>query len=91
LKKYLLTLSKTKAPTPQCAALLFTPDSLRGLCGSFSFCPPLFHHFGNAFFGCGAETTAATFPSPAIPKPSLSAVSTLQGSNGLLQTVFFVS
>jgi hypothetical protein len=61
---------------------------------SFSFRPPLFHHFRNALLSRGAEPTTATPPTPAIPEaglPAAPAVRTFQSSNGLLQTVSFIS
>jgi len=79
---------KNKSAEQQSTALLFLYlFPLCGLCGSLSFCPPLFHHFRNTSFSRGAKTTTATPPAPAIawPGPAAApAVSTFQSKNGLL-------
>jgi len=81
---------KQKRRTASSGAFVYTWGfSLCCFCSSFSFCPPLFHHFGNTSFSGGAQATTATPSTPAIAqKASLaaspSAVPTFQSSNGLL-------
>jgi hypothetical protein len=94
LQKFCWRSAKTKAPNNRYGAFVLIPVSLCGLCGSLSFCPPLFHHFRNTSLSSGAKTTTATPPAPAIAWPGLAAapaVSTFQSRNGLLQSVSLVS